>query len=312
MAFTPLNAFLIASLRDVLPAAPTAVELGNQRFKPANADLARVIDYMTSLGRTDEAAALREFSAIPVKERIPQTHKFFEALGFGNYTAIDVNDKFGSIVMDLNKSVTRDYGHSEQYDLVINNGTGEHIFDQKMVFENMHELCKPGGYILNILPFANFLNHGFYNFHPTLFLDIAAANNYQVIAIGIGNRWGTLGFLTGALDRALIDAQEIPAELLMKPIDGRAPWGKPPLRWARLLADRFGYYDTPARRLEKSVKYVMQDSIRRENVDYGNVFSISISQKATNDTFEIPAQRRFIPQFKDKGVASSYSMISDS
>ena len=41
--------------------------------------------------------------------------------------------------------------------------------------------------MIHMLPFF-LVNHGFYNFNPILFFDLAIANNYQVIDFCIGNR----------------------------------------------------------------------------------------------------------------------------
>ena len=45
-------------------------------------------------------------------------------------------------------------------DLVINNGTGEHVFNQHALFLNFHNLTKINGIMLNILPFIDWINHG--------------------------------------------------------------------------------------------------------------------------------------------------------
>lgn len=306
MGFNSINALFVTSLTDELQKYPRAVELGNQRFRPSDEVLKRIIDYAEGELENADIGALRDLMALSPKGREPLTAKFFSALGYESYIAIDTNDKFGSIPMDLNKSLRRDYGYTDTYDLVINNGTGEHIFDQRAVFENMHDLCAPGGLMHNILPFANFLNHGFYNFHPTLFCDLAAANDYRIRAIGIGNNWGTLGFLTGSIGGGLLEAEEIPIELFRKPIEGRAPWGRPPLRWVRLLFDRFGYYDTPARRLDKAIERVMRDSMRRRSLDFGNVLIIAVMQKTTDQPFRIPMQGRFVPSIDDDAIARAY------
>ena len=44
--------------------------------------------------------------------------------------------------------------------------------------------------MLNILPFIDWINHGFYNFNPIIFADMAASNNYEIIKISLANRWG--------------------------------------------------------------------------------------------------------------------------
>lgn len=111
------------------------------------------------------------------------TKAYYESLGYERYVALDVNEAMDAIIVDLNEPV--DLG--ETFDLVTNNGTGEHIFDQRRVFENAHNLSH--GHIVNILPMGPWVNHGFFNFNPILFRDLAFANRYKS-HIWIANRWG--------------------------------------------------------------------------------------------------------------------------
>ena len=50
---------------------------------------------------------------------------------------------------------------------------------QKQVFTNLHNLTKVGGVILNVVPFSLWINHGFYNYNPITFRDLAYANEYK-------------------------------------------------------------------------------------------------------------------------------------
>lgn len=59
------------------------------------------------------------------------------------------------------------------------------MFNQFAVFKNMHDLTRPGGLMLFVLPFYNWLNHGFYNFNPVLFVDLAAANRYEMVRLSL-------------------------------------------------------------------------------------------------------------------------------
>ncbi len=124
------------------------------------------------------------------------TKAFYESAGYDDYIAIDRNTEMDAIVADLNKAVVVEFvkeGTCEwkRFDLVTNNGTGEHIFSQALVFLNAHNLCKEGGIMLHVLPFSRWINHGFYNYNPILFRDLAAACGYDIIFRSIGDRWGT-------------------------------------------------------------------------------------------------------------------------
>ncbi len=118
------------------------------------------------------------------------TADFYRAIGFTAYRTIDVNSRYGSLVMDLNRDIASHYGFRETFDLVTNNGTGEHVFNQAAVFSNAHALCKVGGVMLHVLPFVNYLNHGFFSFNPILFHDIAAANGYEILRLSIAGNHG--------------------------------------------------------------------------------------------------------------------------
>ena len=118
------------------------------------------------------------------------TYDFFKSINYVDYKSIDINGALGSYQFDLNFIINEKYNFQEQFDLVINNGTGEHIFNQYSFFKNFHNLTKKNGFMLNILPFIDWINHGFYNFNPIIFADMAASNNYEIIKISLANRWG--------------------------------------------------------------------------------------------------------------------------
>lgn len=78
---------------------------------------------------------------------------------------------------DLNRPLPLPHGH---FDLVLNLGTGEHIFHVPQFFQSVHDLCAPNGWMLHLMPFQGWPDHGFYGFQPTFFFDLAAANYYHV------------------------------------------------------------------------------------------------------------------------------------
>jgi len=110
--------------------------------------------------------------------------QFYEALGFEKYIAIDVNNDKDAIALDLNNIVYDKI--NEKFDLVTNNGTSEHIFNQHSVFANIHNLCKVDGYMIHVLPCTGWVDHGFYNYNPNLFTAIAEQNDYNIEWTGFG------------------------------------------------------------------------------------------------------------------------------
>ncbi len=69
---------------------------------------------------------------------------------------------------------------AERFDLVLDGGTLEHVFNFPVALKNTIRLAKVGGRIIYILPVTNHVDHGFYMFSPTLFMDYFRANKLQV------------------------------------------------------------------------------------------------------------------------------------
>lgn len=112
---------------------------------------------------------------------------FYLSNGFSSYVALDVNTAKDAVIADLNYPV-----EMGPFDLVTNNGTGEHLWNQHQVFKNAHDLCKHEGVMVHILPFTPWVNHGFFNYNPILFRDLAAANDYEILIQWIGDRTGRI------------------------------------------------------------------------------------------------------------------------
>lgn len=153
----PLAAKAVIRIKRMHPAIKSVCEFGNQRLDRTLQD--------TGIDTTKHWYASKEIL---------------------DYTALDVNEKMGAVITDLNYEV--DVDGLGQFDLVTNNGTGEHLFNQAMVFKNAHDLCKVGRIMLHIMPFTPWFNHGFFNYNPILFRDIAAANKYGWLFFWITDR----------------------------------------------------------------------------------------------------------------------------
>lgn len=72
-----------------------------------------------------------------------------------------------------------------QFDVVINNGTAEHVFNIAQVFASIHAACKVGGLMIHDAPFTGWIDHGFYCLQPTLFYDLAAVNGYEMVSVNV-------------------------------------------------------------------------------------------------------------------------------
>jgi hypothetical protein len=88
------------------------------------------------------------------------------------------------------KNIDLNYGRLEKppqtpMDVVINNGTIEHIFNIANVFRLMHDYCGLGGLMLHDAPLTGWFDHGFYTLQPTLYFDLAQQNQYDIVAMWV-------------------------------------------------------------------------------------------------------------------------------
>jgi hypothetical protein len=107
--------------------------------------------------------------------------EFYLKIGVGRYECIDGN-KQGTVNFDLNLRWQHDASGAwvGAFDLVTDFGTAEHVMNQGEVWRTVHDLCKPGGLIACEKPAQGYRDHGFFNYHPTFFRDLAGANGYEL------------------------------------------------------------------------------------------------------------------------------------
>ena len=208
------------------------------------------------------------------------TREFFLSLGYISYSSIDINGAYDSYKFDLNKNIFEKYNFKEKFDLVINNGTGEHIFDQYNLFLNFHNLTKINGLMLSILPFIDWINHGFYNFNPIFFADLAASNGYDIVKISFANRNGA---------ELTIDKNDY--EVLFEQI-------KP---------------NTSATKFKRSLEYI------KEKLGI-NILLVVILKKKIDRNFKTPLQGKYLQDINDEktdyshqaaGSANAANQVSD-
>ncbi|MBI5431127.1 MAG: hypothetical protein HY938_11830 [Nitrosomonadales bacterium] len=91
-------------------------------------------------------------------------------------TSLDYSDYQNcDIVHDMNLPI--DSAHHEQFDVVIDGGTLEHIFNFPVAIENCMKMVKNGGSIFIFTMTNNHSGHGFYQFSPELFFRIFQKEN---------------------------------------------------------------------------------------------------------------------------------------
>lgn len=136
---------------------------------------ARTVSVTAALTRLDSHARP---SAAPLTDS-----EFFHVLGFERWTSVDASDFEGAdIIHDLNTP-----GLSEKLgsavDLALETGTAEHVFHLPHYLGNVCECLKEGGIALHFVPAHGYVDHGFYQFSPTLFHDFYLANRFDVLDI---------------------------------------------------------------------------------------------------------------------------------
>ncbi|MGB0507964.1 MAG: class I SAM-dependent methyltransferase [Pikeienuella sp.] len=89
------------------------------------------------------------------------------ALGFGNVESLDYSAFEGADhTHDLNLPVGPDL--RGQFDLIIDGGTLEHVFNLPQALANVFEMLRPGGVFAACNPFNGWPAHGIYQFGPEL------------------------------------------------------------------------------------------------------------------------------------------------
>lgn len=102
---------------------------------------------------------------------------FYSIFGLTEYSSIDADDDRAVYKLNLNYPISG----LPEFDVVTNFGTTEHVFNIGEAFRSIHELTRPGGLNLHAVPSFAFINHGFYNIHPNVLIEIARVNGYELV-----------------------------------------------------------------------------------------------------------------------------------
>jgi len=110
--------------------------------------------------------------------------ELFGRLGFATVESIDYYpDEKPTHVLDLNLPVPADL--RGQFDLVYDGGTMEHCFNAPQVMRNAASLAASNGLVIHHVPMNNWVDHGFYQFSPTLFFDFYGAGAFEDLQMKI-------------------------------------------------------------------------------------------------------------------------------
>jgi SAM-dependent methyltransferase len=97
-------------------------------------------------------------------------------LGAEEIISIDASPYEGATFLhDMNTPIPEEL--KRRFDVVIDGGTLEHIFNFPVAIKNCMEMVAIGGYFLSTTPANNFPGHGFYQFSPELFYRVLSPEN---------------------------------------------------------------------------------------------------------------------------------------
>ena len=190
MAITVIEYTLLTELRKsgLLPSRPRILELGEANWYgdvPLDQLISDTHQFVADAARRSQ---LLEKLDHLIKTKPPHAPfdiaKIFYAAFFDyqSITAIDFHGTESALKIDLNQPVQLE----AKYDLVVNDGTGEHICNIGQFLRTIHEVTVPGGIMYHNSPFSGWFDHGFYSINPTLYFDLARANGYQILILVYG------------------------------------------------------------------------------------------------------------------------------
>ena len=162
----------------VLPVGGSIVELGAQQLNCGRDDLLAFLRFFeTRLG--DKSLSQVGDEEIAARCGGGYLGTTLKSVKF-TYAALDLFHGVDTVLFDLNLHfVPPDL--RGRFDLVTNYGTTEHVINQMLAMKTIHDLAKPGGIIHHDLPMAGYHVHGYFNYNPGLFHDIATANAYEIV-----------------------------------------------------------------------------------------------------------------------------------
>lgn len=101
---------------------------------------------------------------------------FAKELEAKHITVIDNSSYQGAeTVLDLNNNIPQEL--EKKFDVVIDSGTLEHVFNFPVAIANCMKMLKVGGTIFISTPANNYMGHGLYQFSPELFFRIFQKGN---------------------------------------------------------------------------------------------------------------------------------------
>lgn len=104
--------------------------------------------------------------------------QILERRGVDTVETIDLFDERATYMLDMNNPVPAEL--HDRFNLVIDIGSTEHVFDTKTCFENLISMTKTGGHLVLQLPCGGQFDHGFHTFSPECILQTLEVNGFEI------------------------------------------------------------------------------------------------------------------------------------
>lgn len=180
--------------KGVLPQGGSLLEIGEARSYVRLLDL--VQDPRLGIGQEQAnaifAAGIAYRDSVVGHDRHNELVGFFVAkliykalFGYAEIVSLDYSGSDAAVKADLNEP----FSLGRTFDVCINCGTTEHIFNQYQAFKTIHDHTAPGGSMIHWQPIHGFhhINHGMFLPQPGMFYDLAHANGYRVAFAALSN-----------------------------------------------------------------------------------------------------------------------------
>ena len=106
--------------------------------------------------------------------------EYFSSLGY-DHTSIDWNGLDGALPLDLSKPIESPE-LINQFDVLTNSGTSEHVEDQYECFRNLHFLVKRNGIFIHLSPkTGSWPRHGLYYYTFDFHRRLASQCDYEIL-----------------------------------------------------------------------------------------------------------------------------------
>lgn len=238
------NFLATACGKGVLPQHGDVLEIGEARsFVPL-----REVLYDRRIG-VDSARVQQIFDdSIAYSESVKGDDRYHELVGFyvakkiysvlfkyNSITSIDYSGSDAAIKVDLNEP----FSLGRQFNVCLNCGTTEHIFNQYQAYRTIHEHTAVGGVMIHWQPAygLSHVNHGMFLPQPGMFFDLADANDYEVAYAALANDHKVLEITSPWLDAAVLEKNLGTSEIHILTVlrkTGDAPFKAPQQYQSRL------------------------------------------------------------------------------